>query len=79
MNFGFYFNRIFAGNETGGERYRSLFEQLGDLGFERVKAVTSITAGVLMVLRSYNDRKKLEALAKLTGSDEGFDDHALHS
>ena len=37
MNFGFYFDRIFAGNEMGFERYRLLFEQLGDLGFERAK------------------------------------------
>ena len=32
-NFGYYFDRIFAGNEAGGERYWVLFEQLGDLGF----------------------------------------------
>ena len=78
MNFSFYFDRIFAVNEAGGERYRVLFEQLGNLGFERGKGVTSITAGVLMVLRAYKDRKKLEALAKLSGEDEGFDDRALH-
>ena len=27
----------------GGERYRVLFEQLGDLGFERGRGITSIT------------------------------------
>ena len=31
-----------------------------------------------MILRSYNDRKKLEALAKLSGRDEGLADDALH-
>ena len=31
-----------------------------------------------MILRSYKDRKKLEALAKLSGEDEGFGDYALH-
>ena len=75
MNFGF---RIFASNEAGGERYRMLFEQLDDLGFERGKGVTSIMVGVLMILRAYNNRKKLEALAKLSGQEEGFDDRALH-
>ena len=34
-----------------------LFEQLGNLGFERGKDVTSITVGILMVLRAYKDRK----------------------
>ena len=48
MNFGFYFFRIFAGNETGGERHRLLFEQLGNLRFERGKGVTSITVDVLI-------------------------------
>ena len=62
----------------GGERYRVLFEQLSDLGFERGKDVRSITVGVLMILRAYKDRKKLEALAKLTGKEEGFGDYALH-
>ena len=78
MNFAFYFDRIFDGNEAGGERYRLLLEQPGDLGFERGKGVSSIMVGVLMVLKSYNDRKKLEAMAKLSGGDEGFDDRALH-
>ena len=55
-----------------------LLEQLGNLGFERGNGVTSITVGVLMVLRSYKDRKKLEALAKLSGMDEGFNDRVLH-
>ena len=40
MNFGFYFERIFAGNEEGGKHYRLLLEQLGDLGFERGKGIT---------------------------------------
>ena len=31
-----------------------------------------------MVLRSYSDRKKLEALARPSGLDEGFDDRALY-
>ena len=66
MKFGFYFDRIFAGNEKNSELYRLFFEHLGDLGFERGKGVTSITVGVLMILRSYKDRKKLKALAKLT-------------
>ena len=39
--------------------------------FERGMGITSITVGVLMVLKSYRDRKKLEALAKLTGPGEG--------
>ena len=51
MNFCFYFYRIFADNEAGYERYRLLFKQLGNLGFEKGKGVTSIAAGVLMVLR----------------------------
>ena len=51
MNFGFFFDRIFAGNEAGFERYRVLFEQLGDLGFESGNGVTSITVGILTVLR----------------------------
>ena len=55
-----------------------LFEQLGNLGIERGKGVTSITGGVLMVLRSYDERKKLEALAKLSGQEEGFYVYALH-
>ena len=75
---GFYFDRLFAGNEEGFERYSALFEQLGDLGFERGKGINSITVGVLMILRSYKDRRKLEALAKLAGREEGFDDRALH-
>jgi hypothetical protein len=33
-SFGYYFDRIFAGKETGGECYRVLFKQLGDLRFE---------------------------------------------
>ena len=32
-NFGYYFDRIFAGNEMGGERYRVLFEKLSDIRF----------------------------------------------
>ena len=76
MNFGFYFDRIFASNSR--ERYRLLFEQLRNLGFEGGKGVTSITVGVLIILRSYKDRKKLEELAKLSGQEEGFDDRALH-
>ena len=55
-----------------------LFEQVGNLEFYRGKGVSSITVDVLMVLRSYNDRKELEALAKLSGQEEGFDDHVLH-
>ena len=74
MNFGFYFDRIFASNSR--ERYRLLFEQLRNLGFEGGKGVTSITVGVVMVPWSSNDRKKLEALAKLSGQEEGFDDCA---
>ena len=70
MNFGFYYNRIFIGNEARGERYRVLFEQLGNLGFERGKGVT---LGVLMVLRSYNDRKKLKSWQSLSAG-EGFGD-----
>ena len=62
----------------GGERYRVLIEQLGDLGFERGASITGTTVGILMILRVYKDRKKLEALAELSGSDEGFGDHALH-
>ena len=77
MNFSFYFDRIFAGNEMCGERYRVFFEKLGNLGFERGEGVTSMTVCVLMVLRSYNDRKKLNALAKLSGQEEGFGDYAL--
>ena len=41
-----------AGNGLGGERYRLLFEQFGNLEFERGKGVTSITVGVFMILRS---------------------------
>ena len=62
----------------GGERYRVLFEQLGDLRFERGKGINRITVGVLMILRSCKDTKKLEALAKLCCSDEGFGDRAMH-
>ena len=58
--------------------HRVLFEQLDHLGFERGKGVTSITVAVLMILRSYNDRKKLEALGKLSGQEEGFDVRTLH-
>ena len=68
MNFGYYFDNIFAGNELGGDRYRVLFEQLGDLGFERRRGATSMTVGVLMVLRSYNDRKKLEVRRRGDGA-----------
>ena len=35
-----------------GERYRVLFEQLGDIGFERETGVTNIRVGTLMILRS---------------------------
>ena len=35
MNFAFYFDRIFTGNEAGYECYRLVFEQFGNLGFER--------------------------------------------
>ena len=55
-----------------------LFEQLSDIGFKRGRGITSITVGVLMIQRGYKDRKKLEALAKLSGEDEGFGDCALH-
>ena len=48
MNFGFYFDKIFAGNEEGRERCRVLFEQLGNLGFERGEGVTSITGDDLL-------------------------------
>ena len=58
-SFGYYFDRIFAGNGMSGERYRVVFEQLGDLGFERGRGVTSIRVGINMILRAYNDRKKL--------------------
>eukprot|EP00518_Triparma_eleuthera_P004837 CAMPEP_0182464466 /NCGR_PEP_ID=MMETSP1319-20130603/8660_1 /TAXON_ID=172717 /ORGANISM="Bolidomonas pacifica, Strain RCC208" /LENGTH=512 /DNA_ID=CAMNT_0024664109 /DNA_START=147 /DNA_END=1685 /DNA_ORIENTATION=- len=78
VNFGAYFDRIFAGNEEGFERYSALFGQLGNIGFELGRGINGITVGVLMILRSYRDRGKLEALAKLTGPDEGFDDRALH-
>ena len=54
-----------------------LFEQLGDLGFERGKGIRSIRVDVLMIQKSYKDKKKLEVLAKLCGYDEGFGDHAL--
>ena len=79
MNFDLYFDRIFAGNEAGGEGYRVLFEQLGNLGFEGGRGITGITVGILMILRApYKDKKKLKALVKLSGPDEGFNDHALH-
>ena len=68
---------MFAGNEMNGERYRVLFEQLGDLGFERGRGITCITVSVLMILRSFKGRKKLEALVKLTGLEEGFSDYVL--
>ena len=32
-SFGYYFDRIFTGNEMGGERYRVLFEKLSDIRF----------------------------------------------
>ena len=60
------------------ERYRVLFEQLGDLGFERGRIIMGITVGVLMIPKAYKDRKKLEVLAKLIGEEEGFGDDALH-
>ena len=70
---------IYASNTAGFEHYRLMFEQLGDLGDEMGKGINSITVGVLMILRSYKDRKKLEALAKLTGKEEGLrDDRELH-
>ena len=59
------------------ERYRVFFEQFGDLGFERGRGVTGVTAGVLMILRYYNDWKKLETLANLSGQEEGFNERAL--
>ena len=43
MNFGAYFDRIFAGNEEGFERYSALFEQLGNIGFELERGINSIT------------------------------------
>ena len=54
-----------------------LFEQLSDIGFKRGRGITSITVGVLMIQRGYKDRKKLEALAKLSGEEGGFGDIAL--
>ena len=62
----------------GGERYRVLFEQLGDIGLEKGKGIRGITAGVLVLLGGYKDRRNPEALAKLSGRDEGFGDEALH-
>ena len=77
------------GSDRGGESARGAKQQLRkpsrdmyvrprDITFERRKGVTNITVGVLMVLRAYKDRKKLEALAKLSGREEGFGDHTLH-
>ena len=60
-----------------GERCRVLFEQLGNLRFERGRGISSMMVGVLMILKSSKDRKSLEALAKLSGRDDGFGDYVL--
>ena len=58
-------------------KFRCSSDQLGDLGFETGRGITSIMVGVLMILRGYKDRKKLEDLARLSGREEGFGDYAL--
>ena len=57
-------------------KWEGLFAKLGDIGTLKGKVPTGVTAGVLRLLR-YGSRAQLEALAKLAGREEGFDDKAL--
>merc|ERR1719506_1333791 len=57
-------------------KWEGLFAKLGDIGTLKGKVPTGVTAGVLRLLR-YGSRAQLEALAKLAGREDGFDDRAL--
>ena len=75
-----YFQDLFA-SPTRSEvcphqKWEEWFAKLGDIGTLKGKVPTGVTAGVLRLLR-YGSRAQLEALAKLAGKEEGFDDKAL--
>ena len=54
----------------------ALFAQLGDVGTLKGKVPTGVTSRLLRLLK-YGGRAQLEALAKLCGKDEVFDDRVL--
>ena len=57
-------------------KWEGWFAKLGDIGTLKGKAPTGVTAGVLCLLK-YGNRAQFEALAKLCGEEEGFDDEEL--
>ena len=75
-----YFQDLFASPTRSDvcphEKWEAWFATLGDIGTLKGKVPTGVTAGVLRLLR-YGSRAQLEALAKLAGKEEGFDDRAL--
>ena len=75
-----YFQDLFASpirsEVCSHDKWEGWFAKLGDIGTLKGKVPTGVTAGVLRLLR-YGSRAQLEALAKLAGKWEGFDDKAL--
>ena len=57
-------------------KWEGWFAKFGDIGTLKGKEPTGVTAGVLHLLK-YGNVAQLEPLAKLAGSDEGFDDWAM--
>ena len=57
-------------------KWEEWFASLGDIGTLKGKVPTGVTASVLHLLK-YGNVAQLEALAKLCGRDEGFDDAVL--
>ena len=76
LDFPTYFQDNFAGDERGYKRYKEHFDKLGSLGAEKGRGITSITVGVLEILRG-GDLVKLRALVGLSGED-CFNDISLH-
>mmetsp|Transcript_29758 Transcript_29758/g.59185 ORF Transcript_29758/g.59185 Transcript_29758/m.59185 type:complete len:270 (-) Transcript_29758:124-933(-) len=76
LDFAKYFHDNFAGDERGYKRYKGHFDKLGSFGEEKGRGITSITVGVLEILRG-KDVVKLRALTELSGPN-CFNDHELH-
>jgi len=75
-----YFQDLFASPTRSDvcphQKWEAWFAQLGDIGTVGGKVPTSVTAGVLSLVK-YGSRAQLEVLANLCGKEEGFDDVAL--
>ena len=58
------------------QKWEGWFAQLGDVSALKEKVPTGVTSAVLCLLK-YGSKAQLAALAKLAGTEEGFDDTAL--